>query len=321
MEIMHKSNHSLLHMLMEGVYQLLCVDIYLIWNKSSLFLITLYISQVVRLASFQYAPSIPPFIVPKQSKLDGEDSVFQKELDDRRYAEVAVAGGGVSVAVTRFPPEQKRPIGPLVVVGVRDGVLWLVDRYMCAHALSLSHPGIRCRCLAAYGDPVSAVKWATRLGREHHDDLAQFMLGMGYATEALHLPGISKRLEFDLAMQSNDLKRALACLLTMSNSRDVGQETTATDVTQILNLAVAKQAKQESLADAVQGIVKFVKEFFDLIDAADATGQADIAREVLKRLAAAASVKGALHGQMLRGLALRLANHGELTRLSVCYFD
>jgi hypothetical protein len=128
MEIMHKSNHSLLHMLMEGVYQLLCVDIYLIWNKSSLFLITLYISQVVRLASFQYAPSIPPFIVPKQSKLDGEDSVFQKELDDRRYAEVAVAGGGVSVAVTRFPPEQKRPIGPLVVVGVRDGVLWLVDR-------------------------------------------------------------------------------------------------------------------------------------------------------------------------------------------------
>ncbi|AQK96994.1 Transducin/WD40 repeat-like superfamily protein [Zea mays] len=275
--------------------------------------------QVVRLASFQHAPSIPPFIVPKQSKFDGDDSVFQKELDDRRYAEVAVAGGGVSVAVTRFPPEQKRPIGPLVVVGVRDGVLWLVDRYMCAHALSLSHPGIRCRCLAAYGDPVSAVKWATRLGREHHDDLAQFMLGMGYATEALHLPGISKRLEFDLAMQSNDLKRALACLLTMSNSRDVGQETAAadaTDVTQILNLAVAKQAKQESLADAVQGIVKFVKEFFDLIDAADATGQSDIAREVLKRLAAAASVKGALHGQMLRGLALRLANHGELTRLS-----
>ncbi|KAG2590520.1 hypothetical protein PVAP13_5NG407400 [Panicum virgatum] len=275
--------------------------------------------QVVRLASFQHAPSIPPFIVPKQSKLDGDDSVFQKELDGRRYSEVAVAGGGVSVAVTRFPPEQKRPIGPLVVVGVRDGVLWLVDRYMCAHALSLSHPGIRCRCLAAYGDPVSAVKWATRLGREHHDDLAQFMLGMGYANEALHLPGISKRLEFDLAMQSNDLKRALACLLTMSNSRDVGQETAAadaTDVTQILNLAVAKQAKQESLSDAVQGIVKFVKEFFDLIDAADATGQADIAREVLKRLAAAASVKGALHGQMLRGLALRLANHGELTRLS-----
>ncbi|THU65057.1 hypothetical protein C4D60_Mb01t33120 [Musa balbisiana] len=271
--------------------------------------------QVVRLASFQDAPSIPPFItLPKQHKVDGEDTVLPKEMEEKKLTEVAVAGGGVSVAATRFPPEQKRPIGPLVVVGVRDGVLWLIDRYMCAHALSLSHPGIRCRCLAAYGDAVSAVKWATRLSREHHDDLAQFMLGMGYATEALHLPGISKRLEFELAMQSNDLKRALQCLLTMSNSRDVGQETTAADITEILSLTAVKQ---ENLVDAVQGIAKFAKEFLDLIDAADATGQADIAREALKRLASAGSVKGALQGQVLRGLALRLANHGELTRLSV----
>lgn len=271
--------------------------------------------QVVRLASFQHAPSIPPYItLPKQSKVDGEDTVLQKEAEERKASEVAVAGGGVSVAVTRFPPEQKRPIGPLTVVGVRDGVLWLIDRYMCAHALALSHPGIRCRCLAAYGDAVSAVKWASRLGREHHDDLAQFMLGMGYATEALHLPGISKRLEFDLAMQSNDLKRALQCLLTMSNSRDIGQENAGTDVADILNLTAAKK---ENLVDAVQGIVKFAKEFLDLVDAADATGQTDIACEALKRLAAAGSVKGALHGQVLRGVALRLANHGELTRLSV----
>lgn len=269
--------------------------------------------QVVRLASFQHPPSVPPFItLPKQSKVDGEDAVPAKESEERKVSEIAVGGGGVSVAVTRFPPEQKRPIGPLVVVGVRDGVLWLIDRYMCAHALALSHPGIRCRCLAAYGDAVSAVKWASRLGREHHDDLAQFMLGMGYATEALHLPGISKRLEFDLAMQSNDLKRALQCLLTMSNSRDIGQDNVGTDVTDILSLA----AKKETLVDGVQGIVKFAKEFLDLIDAADATAQSDIAREALKRLAAAGSVKGALRGQELRGLALRLANHGELTRLS-----
>ncbi|ONK69912.1 uncharacterized protein A4U43_C05F28140 [Asparagus officinalis] len=270
--------------------------------------------QVVRLASFQHTPSIPPFVaLPKQSKIDGENVASQKEAHERKVSEVAVAGGGVSVAVTRFPPEQKRPVGPLVVVGVRDGVLWLIDRYMCVHALALSHPGIRCRCLAAYGDAVSAVKWASRLGREHHDDLAQFMLGMGYATEALHLPGISKRLEFDLAMQSNDLKRALQCLLTMSNSRDVVQESASTDITEILSLTAAKK---ENLVDAVQGIMKFAKEFMDLIDAADATGQSDIAREALKRLAAAGSVKGALHGNILKGVALRLANHGELTRLS-----
>ncbi|KAL6964537.1 hypothetical protein U1Q18_035589 [Sarracenia purpurea var. burkii] len=271
--------------------------------------------QVVRLASFQYAPSVPPFLsLPKQSKVGGDEptSGIPKEMEERKVNEVAVGGGGLSVAVTRFPAEQKRPVGPLIVVGVRDGVLWLIDRYMCAHAISLSHPGIRCRCLAAYGDAVSAVKWASRLGREHHDDLAQFMLGMGYATEALHLPGISKRLEFDMAMQSSDLKRALQCLLTMSNSRDIGQETVGLDLNDILSLT----DKKENIVDAVQGVVKFAKEFLDLIDAADATAQTDIAREALKRLAAAGSVKGALRGHELRGLALRLANHGELTRLS-----
>ncbi|KAA8536670.1 hypothetical protein F0562_029148 [Nyssa sinensis] len=269
--------------------------------------------QVVRLASFQHAPSVPPFLtLPKQSRVDGDDSTIPKETEERKVNEIAVGGGGVSVAVTRFPAEQKRPVGPLIIVGVRDGVLWLIDRYMCAHAISLSHPGIRCRCLAAYGDAVSAVKWASRLGREHHDDLAQFMLGMGYATEALHLPGISKRLEFDLAMQSTDLKRALQCLLTMSNSRDIGQEMLGLDLNDILSLT----AKKENIVDAVEGVVKFAKEFLDLIDAADATAQADIAREALKRLAAAGSVKGALRGHELRGLALRLANHGELTRLS-----
>ncbi|XP_019187422.1 PREDICTED: uncharacterized protein LOC109181908 [Ipomoea nil] len=265
--------------------------------------------QVVRLASFQHAPSVPPFLLPKQSKVDGDESGMPTE--ERRVNEVAVGGGGVAVAVTRFPAEQKRPVGPLVIVGVRDGVLWLVDRYMCAHAISLSHPGIRCRCLAAYGDSVSAVKWAVRLGREHHDDLAQFMLGMGYATEALHLPGISKRLEFDLAMQSNDLRRGLQCLLTMSNSRDIGQEALGLNLNDIMNMT----EKKENVVDAVQGVVKFANEFMDLIDAADATGQADIAREALKRLAAAGAVKGALQGKELRGVALRLANHGELTRL------
>lgn len=267
--------------------------------------------QVVRLASFQHAPSVPPFLtLPKQTKVDGDDSAMP--IEEKKVNEIAVGGGGVSVAVTRFPTEQKRPVGPLVVVGVRDGVLWLIDRYMCAHALSLSHPGIRCRCLAAYGDAVSAVKWASRLGREHHDDLAQFMMGMGYATEALHLPGISKRLEFDLAMQSNDLKRALQCLLTMSNSRDIGQDGIGLDLNDILNIT----AKKENIVEAVQGIVKFAREFLDLIDAADATAQVDIAREALKRLAAAGSVKGALQDHELRRLALCLANHGELTRLN-----
>jgi hypothetical protein len=120
-------------------------------------------------------------------------------------------------------------------------------------------------------------------------------------------------LEFDLAMKSNDLKRALHCLLTMSNSRNIGHDGTGLGLNDILNLT----DKKEDVVEGVQGIVKFAKEFLDLIDAADATAQGEIAREALNRLAAAGSVKGALQGHELRGLALRLANHGELTRLSV----
>ncbi|KAH7286232.1 hypothetical protein KP509_33G065100 [Ceratopteris richardii] len=272
--------------------------------------------QVVRLASFQHAPTIPPIMaVQKHMKAEVEESGVPKNVEDRRSAaEVAVAGGGVAVAISRLPPEQKRPVGPLIVVGVRDGVLWVIDRYMTAHAIGLAHPGIRCRCLAAHGDAISAVKWAARLGREHHDDLAQFLLGMGYATEALHLPGISKTLEFELAVQSNDLKRALQCLLTLSNSKNIGKELDASnDSTGILNLPSAEITSGES----VQGVIKYAKEFLQLIDAADATGQTQIASHALRRLAAAGSIKGALQSSEFRSLALRLASHGELTRLGV----
>jgi hypothetical protein len=84
--------------------------------------------QVVRLASFQHAPTIPPIIMsPRFPRLEVEG--LPKEPDDKKPgADVAVAGGGVSVAIARLPQEQKRPVGPLVVVGVRDGVLWLIDR-------------------------------------------------------------------------------------------------------------------------------------------------------------------------------------------------
>ena len=62
-----------------------------------------------------------------------------------------------------------------------------------------------------------------------------------------------------------------------------------------------------------------IKRLMDIIDATDANGQAEVAREEIKRLAAVGAVNGALHGKELHCLALRLANHGELTRLGVCF--
>lgn len=123
------------------------------------------------------------------------------------------------------------------------------------------------------------------------------------------------RLEFDLAIQSGDLKRALQALITLSNSKgfsqgvDLGKDTTG-----VLSVATNQEAK----AEAVFGIVKFAQEFLDLIDAADATGQGDIAHQALSRLAAAGAVEGGLSSDELRALSFRLSAHGELTRLAVC---
>jgi hypothetical protein len=122
------------------------------------------------------------------------------------------------------------------------------------------------------------------------------------------------RLEFDLAMQSGDLKRALQTLTILSNSRRIGQGIDlSTEAMGVLSLTASQEAK----AEAVFGVVKFAREFLDLIDAADATAQGDISGQALKRLAAAGAVEGALQSNELRGLSLRLATHGEMARLAV----
>lgn len=82
--------------------------------------------QVVRLASFATPPAAPAVSKPKVEETSRSPL---SEIDgSERKPEVAIAGGGQSAAASRLPPEQRRPVGPLVMVGVREGVLWLVDR-------------------------------------------------------------------------------------------------------------------------------------------------------------------------------------------------
>eukprot|EP00850_Spirogloea_muscicola_P019582 SM000194S04818 [mRNA] locus=s194:9196:10940:- [translate_table: standard] len=284
--------------------------------------------QVVRLASFQQPLAVPPLSGGRKSdREDGDEGDIPKPLDAgallerslmEARREVAVAGGGIQVAASRLPLEQRRPVGPLIVVGVRDGVLWLVDSYFTAHAIALSHPGVRCRCLCALGDAVGAVKWASRLSREHHDDLALFLVGMGHAKEALHLPGLSRRLEVQLAIRSNDLPRALQCLVAMAEGGVKAAPAAAggEDADGLLALV----ANEASAAEAVAGVAKFATEFLDLVDRADATANAEVAAQALRKLAVAGSVEGALESEEQRGLALRLATHGDNARLQVVTF-
>ncbi|KAI3803750.1 hypothetical protein L1987_31912 [Smallanthus sonchifolius] len=59
---------------------------------------------------------------------------------------------------TRNAPDLEA-VGPEKVYARVKNTDLEVIKYMFAHAISLSHPGIRCRCLAAYGDAVSAVEY------------------------------------------------------------------------------------------------------------------------------------------------------------------
>eukprot|EP00899_Mesostigma_viride_P014926 jgi/Mesvir1/23434/Mv22292-RA.1 len=123
--------------------------------------------------------------------------------------------------------EHVRPVGPLAMLGVCDGSIWVSDRYFNPVPVPLSHPGIRARCLAAYGDWAGALKWSARLCGSQRDKMAHFFAGMGDGMEAaLTLPGTSKQVEFELCLQSangRDLDRALACLDALARSHSSTQ--------------------------------------------------------------------------------------------------
>ncbi|CAI5949290.1 unnamed protein product [Closterium sp. NIES-64] len=72
-----------------------------------------------------------------------------------------------------------------------------------------------------------------------------------------------------------------------------------------------------SMMEAAVGVARYASEFLDLVDAADATGQADVAVRALRQLAGASLLEGALLPAVQRRVSLRLALHGEGTRLQV----
>lgn len=74
----------------------------------------------------------------------------------RRIASLAggvaaqLASGGDATAA--LPCEQMRCGGPTTVIGVREGVLWLVDSRARPFVIPMAHAGLRARYLAAHGD-------------------------------------------------------------------------------------------------------------------------------------------------------------------------
>ena len=72
------------------------------------------------------------------------------------------SASGTPPEATPLPAEQMRPAGPLVLAGVRHSYLWLADSLGRPAVLSLRHPGLRLRCLAARGELSTARTIAER---------------------------------------------------------------------------------------------------------------------------------------------------------------
>ena len=53
-------------------------------------------------------------------------------------------------------------LGPVVVVGIREGSLWLVDAQGQPFVVPVNHPGLKARCLSAQGDSQAARLLAER---------------------------------------------------------------------------------------------------------------------------------------------------------------
>jgi hypothetical protein len=143
-----------------------------------------------------------------------------------------------------LPPPQLRPSGPLTLAGVRHSYLWLADAAGRPFILSLRHPGLRLRCLAARGELSTARTIAERgeatdrtapsvrvrrvgaeaktiasppptppsagLSPAFHDDVARFLVAMAPAEgvkEALLLPGLSSAAEMALSIRAGKCRK------------------------------------------------------------------------------------------------------------------
>ena len=85
------------------------------------------------------------------------------ELAAVQVVRIASSTGGVISQLTStgelaaaLPAESMMCVGPVAVVGVREGSLWLVDARGQPFMLPISHPGLKARCMAAHGDPMAA---------------------------------------------------------------------------------------------------------------------------------------------------------------------
>ncbi|KAK9807986.1 hypothetical protein WJX73_010745 [Symbiochloris irregularis] len=143
---------------------------------------------------------------------------------------VASIGGGVGAqsvsvgnATAALPTEGTRCAGPVALIGMREGALWLVDARGLPFIIPMSHPGMRARSMAAHGDAAGACFLAEQgLWRHHHDSFARFIAAIAPkgAERALQLSGLTLEGEAKLARVAGNLRWALQVLVAAAVGAD-----------------------------------------------------------------------------------------------------
>ncbi|KAF6235943.1 hypothetical protein COO60DRAFT_484505 [Scenedesmus sp. NREL 46B-D3] len=158
------------------------------------------------------------------------------------------SGGDASL-----PGPCPRPAGPVLLLGPRQGNLWLVNALGQPQMLPLSHPGIRSRCLCAQGDLVGAVAVARHgLAPGQHGSIASFLRLQGGLPGAhlalMGLQGLSLEMEAELCMATGQWRRACVCCEALMRGCTTGRPWPAAKPTRRRCLTQQKQQAQVTAA-------------------------------------------------------------------------
>ncbi|KAK9822211.1 hypothetical protein WJX81_006190 [Elliptochloris bilobata] len=140
-------------------------------------------------------------------------------------AGAAAAHAAAAHAAAALPAPGMRCAGPVVVAGVREGSLWLLDARGEPFVISLAAAGLRARMLAAAGASTAARAAAERgLARTHHDSLARWLAAAAptASSDAGALSGLSLRTDLGLALRDGNQQEPQASSKAAFKGDDVG---------------------------------------------------------------------------------------------------
>lgn len=118
----------------------------------------------------------------------------------------------------------RKPVGPVRILGLFDQALIMVDSFLDIHHLTLTDPNLKCRMLISAGVVNIGLSWGMSLPFAQQDDIAIFLYQRGLGMDALTLPGINQWLQFHLYVRERQYLQALQTAETIAKECEIPLE-------------------------------------------------------------------------------------------------